>query len=129
VLANLTEMFAYRAHERDIELIVSAADAVPRALVGDATRLGQILINLTGNAIKFTERGEVAVTVTRIEPPSADPADDRVTLCFAVRDTGPGIPEDRLEAIFQSFSQPTVRSRDAMAGPVWGWPSPVSLPN
>ncbi|WP_245537314.1 hybrid sensor histidine kinase/response regulator [Thiocystis violascens] len=105
VLANLTEMFAYRAHERDIELIVSAADSVPRALVGDPTRLGQILINLTGNAIKFTERGEVAVTVTRIEPPSADPIDDQVTLCFTVRDTGPGIPENRLEAIFQSFSQ------------------------
>ncbi|WP_242523140.1 response regulator [Thiocystis minor] len=105
VLANLTEMFAYRAHERDIELIVSAAESVPRALVGDPTRLGQILMNLTGNAIKFTERGEVAVTVTRIEPPPTALNPDQVMLCFSVRDTGAGIPEDRLAAIFQSFSQ------------------------
>ena len=105
VLASLTEMFAFRAHERDVELIVSADPDVPRALIGDPVRLGQILINLTGNAIKFTERGEVAVLVSLGAAPTRTLADDELMLTLEVRDTGPGIPEDRLEAIFQAFAQ------------------------
>ncbi|NEV64746.1 hybrid sensor histidine kinase/response regulator [Thiorhodococcus minor] len=105
VLASLTEMFAYRAHERDVELIVSAEPDVPRALIGDPLRLGQILINLAGNAIKFTEHGEVAVLVSLCQAADRDPGDGAVMLCLEVRDTGPGIPLDRLETIFQSFAQ------------------------
>ncbi|MBK1718429.1 hybrid sensor histidine kinase/response regulator [Thiocystis violacea] len=105
VLASLAEMFAYRAHEKEIELILSAAPEVPRALIGDPVRLGQILINLTGNAIKFTERGEVVVTVALVDPAPRALADGEVMLNFSVRDTGPGIAEDRLDAIFQSFAQ------------------------
>jgi PAS domain S-box-containing protein len=105
VLASLTELFAYRAHEQGLELIVSAEPNVPRALVGDPVRLGQILMNLTGNAVKFTERGEVAVLVSLCATAPRPLADDEVALEIQVRDTGPGIPEDRLEAIFQSFGQ------------------------
>lgn len=105
VLADLTEMFAYRAHERDIELLISADADVPRALIGDPVRLGQILINLTGNALKFTERGEVVVTVSRVEAPPSPLDADQIMVRFAVRDTGPGIPEDRLDAILEPFSQ------------------------
>ncbi|EXJ16336.1 sensor histidine kinase [Imhoffiella purpurea] len=105
VLANLSEMFAYGAHEKEIELIVSADAGVPRALIGDPTRLGQILINLTSNAIKFTEKGEVMVSVERLDPPPDAPDPDSVMLRFQVRDTGAGIPEDRLQTVFESFAQ------------------------
>ncbi|EGV30948.1 multi-sensor hybrid histidine kinase [Thiorhodococcus drewsii AZ1] len=105
VLANLTEMFAYGAHEKEIELIVSADAQVPRALIGDSTRIGQILINLTSNAIKFTDRGEVMVSVDLVDPPPPDLVPEQTMLRIQVRDTGAGIPEDRLSAIFESFSQ------------------------
>jgi PAS domain S-box-containing protein len=108
VLANLTETFAYSAHRRDIELIVHCEPDVPRGLVGDPVRLGQILVNLTGNALKFTEHGEVAVTVGRAgaaaeSAPAA--SDGEVVLAIEVRDTGIGIAADRQAAIFDVFSQ------------------------
>ena len=107
VVANLNEMFAFQAHEKDIELITAIAPDVPTDLIGDPTRLGQVLINLTSNAVKFTAKGEVVVTVDRAAPPTDEPlADgDSVRLAIRVRDTGPGIPPDRLDAIFESFSQ------------------------
>ncbi|MEY6433522.1 response regulator [Thioalkalicoccus limnaeus] len=105
ILANLTEMFAFRAHERDIELIVSAHPEVARALIGDPVRFGQILINLTGNAIKFTERGEVAVTIELDEATAAPSNEDQIRLRCVVRDTGPGIAAERLAAILEPFAQ------------------------
>ena len=107
VVANLNEMFAFQAHEKDIELITAIAPDVPTDLIGDPTRLGQVLINLTSNAVKFTERGEVVVTVERADPPADEALADSesVRLLIHVRDTGPGIPADRLDAIFESFSQ------------------------
>ena len=104
VVANLTEMFAHKAHEKDIEFMASIDPAVPAALVGDPTRLGQILINLTGNALKFTEKGEILISVSLDRPPS-EGADDPLFLRFSVKDTGAGIPPDRLETIFDSFTQ------------------------
>ncbi len=87
---------AIRAHARGLELLFYIKENVPRVLVGDPNRLRQVLINLLGNAIKFTEKGEVLLTVEKDEGPY---------LRFLVRDTGPGIPEDKHGLLFQSFSQ------------------------
>ncbi|WPL17243.1 Signal transduction histidine-protein kinase BarA [Thiorhodovibrio winogradskyi] len=113
LMANLSEMFAYRAHEKGVELIVAIAPGTPTELIGDPTRLSQILINLTGNALKFTEQGEVQITAD-LAPDAASPStgagtgaseQDAVHLRLRVRDTGPGIAPERLEAIFEAFAQ------------------------
>jgi CheY-like chemotaxis protein len=93
---------AVRAHTKGLELIYDVQPEVPDALVGDAGRLRQVLLNLVGNAIKFTDAGEVVV---RAEV-AGDPADEGdVGLRFTVRDTGIGIPRDQQERIFRAFEQ------------------------
>ena len=89
-----------RAHEKGLELAYEVAPDVPDHLVGDAGRLRQIILNLAGNAIKFTERGEV-VTEVQVESVSRDAA----RLHFSVRDTGIGIPPDKHQMVFETFSQ------------------------
>ena len=89
-----------RADQKNLELAYEVADDVPDALMGDTTRLGQILVNLVGNALKFTETGEIIVTIVREED-----LDDEVMLHFSVADTGIGIPHDRQGAIFEVFTQ------------------------
>ena len=91
---------AQRAHSKDLELACRIAPDVPDALLGDPGRLRQVLVNLVGNAIKFTERGEVVVSV-EAEPP----VDDGVVLRFSVADTGIGIPEGKRRTIFEPFEQ------------------------
>ena len=86
--------------ERQIELLYLIEQEVPRELLGDITRLRQVLLNLVGNGIKFTEQGEVFVSVS-----VAEREGDQATLRFDVRDTGIGIPEDKQEQLFRSFSQ------------------------
>ncbi|MEZ4834524.1 MAG: ATP-binding protein [Caldilineaceae bacterium] len=81
-------------------MVYTIADGTPPVIVGDVTRLRQVLLNLVGNGIKFTEAGEVFVEVT-----SQSLGAGRHRLQFAVRDTGIGIPEDRMDRLFQSFSQ------------------------
>jgi CheY-like chemotaxis protein len=100
VLDKTLEIMAIRAHEKGLEIALRIAPDVPKALVGDPARLRQVLLNLIGNAIKFTETGEVIVRVecdTDDETPGA--------LKFAVCDTGIGIPEDARELIFAPYSQ------------------------
>jgi signal transduction histidine kinase/DNA-binding response OmpR family regulator/HPt (histidine-containing phosphotransfer) domain-containing protein len=99
-VGDMIEMFALRAHEKGIELVYHIDARVPRQLRGDPERLRQILINLIGNAIKFTHKGEV---VLRIEVESLH--DDKAVLRCSVRDTGIGIPADRQDRLFRSFSQ------------------------
>ena len=100
VLDKTLEMMAIRAHEKGLELALRIAPEIPTALVGDPARLRQVLINLIGNAIKFTEQGEVIVRIER------DPEDAAAgALRFAVCDTGIGIPEETRELIFAPYSQ------------------------
>ena len=100
MLDNINNLFADCAEEKQLGLIVAVAPDVPRNLVGDTLRLQQVLINLLGNAIKFTERGEITlkITVRHIER-------SQVRLLFSVTDTGIGISEHDLEKLFQPFSQ------------------------
>ncbi len=97
-MESAVEILAARAAEKKLDLAADIAPGIPSAIVSDVTRLRQILINLLNNAVKFTEKGEVVLSVTM---ESAAP----LTLHFAVRDTGIGIPADRLHRLFQSFSQ------------------------
>lgn len=94
------DLVAFRAAEKKINIAYTFDAAVPERVRTDPTRLGQILLNLLNNAVKFTEEGEVVLSVAA--PRSAG---DRVDLQFTVRDTGIGIPADRLDRLFKSFSQ------------------------
>ena len=95
------ELVAAGALKKGLDIAYDLDPDAPGALVGDVTRLRQVLINLLNNAVKFTERGEVVVTVTAERLDSSD----RHRVHFAVRDTGIGIPEDRTGRLFESFSQ------------------------
>jgi len=100
LVAETLKPFAVRAAAKGLALAPDVLPDVPDALVGDPTRLRQVLVNLVGNAVKFTDRGEVVVRV-EVESRSAQ----EVTLHLAVRDTGVGIPEHRRQAIFEAFTQ------------------------
>ncbi|MBK7827004.1 response regulator [Nannocystis sp.] len=100
LLEKVTEMVAVRAHEKRLTLICEIAPDVPTELVGDPTRLRQVLLNLVGNAIKFTESGEVSLHVM----PDAD-SSVPTALRFTVSDTGIGIPGEKLSRVFERFMQ------------------------
>ncbi len=101
-LADALSLFAVRAQEKNIELLLDFPLNVPRALCGDSMRLVQILTNLVNNAIKFTELGHVALAVSKIR--ESDDA-SRVTLRFSISDTGVGMNPGQLERLFLPFSQ------------------------
>jgi PAS domain S-box-containing protein len=100
VLDNLATVANVKTQEKGLELLFKRDPQVPTVLVGDALRLGQILINLTNNAVKFTEKGEIVVDIELIEKDG-----DQATVEFAVRDTGIGMTREQQAKLFQSFSQ------------------------
>ena len=100
---RLSTMFRYAAESKGLQLRVDVAPEVPTAVLGDPTRLQQVLVNLVSNALKFTRQGSVSVHVDLAVPPAPDAA--HVSLRFAVQDTGIGIAANKLNAIFEDFSQ------------------------
>ncbi len=118
VLNETLRALAHRAHKKGLELICHVRPEVPDSLMGDAGRLRQVLFNLVGNAIKFTEAGEVVVRVEQVPaqarglPPESPQGlqppglhEHLTALCFSVSDTGIGIPADKQARIFQAFEQ------------------------
>jgi len=102
-IADMLNTLGNRAHAKGLELVYDVRPEVRNALFGDVHRIRQIIVNLVGNAIKFTKSGEIVVSVEQVHE-----ADQHVTLHFSVRDTGVGVSADKLESIFQPFSQADV---------------------
>jgi two-component system, sensor histidine kinase and response regulator len=100
VIDTVIDLLALRARDKNVEPTCYVSPAVPRFLYGDPTRLQQILVNLVGNAIKFTEQGSIELRVVP-NPEISEPG----ALLFSVTDTGIGIPADKLESIFENFTQ------------------------
>ncbi len=100
VLADVTDVFCERCATKDIEFVYYIAEDVPARLLGDPVRLRQVLINLVGNAIKFTERGEILLELSMTEV-----VDGTAVLSFSVKDTGIGIEPEKRDKVFDSFYQ------------------------
>lgn len=100
VLNNLADLVSVKAQEKGIELLFAVSPDVPQDLVGDPLRLGQVLLNLVSNAVKFTEKGEIVIGVG-----CSERIDDRVVLLFEVRDTGIGLSHETVEKLFKPFQQ------------------------
>ncbi|WP_108868694.1 ATP-binding protein [Aquimarina aquimarini] len=100
LINNISRGFKIKADEKGLKYTTNILSSVPKFIVGDQLRLNQILINLLGNAIKFTQTGEVSITIKAKEINGK-----YITINFSVKDTGVGIPEDKLNNIFESFYQ------------------------
>ena len=106
LLANLVQVMRYKAQEKALQFEVILDEAIPEVLVGDSLRLNQILYNLVGNAIKFTDTGFVKIYGKKLYD-----IGDSVQLKFIVEDTGIGIPADQVEAVFESFTRVRTKER------------------
>ncbi len=111
VLDHITSLMTAKIADKGLQLNITVAPDVPNRLVGDPLRLGQILINYANNAVKFTDRGEIAITVQ-----VATMLVKEVSLRFSVRDTGIGIQADQLPLLFQSFQQADVSTTRQYGG-------------
>jgi TMAO reductase system sensor TorS len=100
IVSDTVELFRIRTRKKGLVLTISFGASVPEWVIGDPARLRQVLLNLVGNAVKFTERGEVSVSVSSMQD-----GEDRFLICFEVRDTGIGIPPESLDNIFNCFTQ------------------------
>ena len=100
VMANLATIVGDKSEEKNLEFLLDTAPNVPSYLIGDPMRLGQVLINLAGNAVKFTEKGEVMVSAELVRE-----EDDRVELRFTVSDTGIGMRQAEIDRLFEPFTQ------------------------
>jgi PAS domain S-box-containing protein len=99
VVTRSIDLFAIDAHEKGLRLYLDLPAYLPARVIGDPLRLGQVLNNLIGNAVKFTAHGEIVLTVDAVSEA------DHIRLNFRVSDTGPGMPEDQIHLLFDSFSQ------------------------
>ncbi len=100
VLYNIASMVSLKAAEKNLELIYAISEDVPKSLVGDPLRLGQILTNLANNAVKFTREGHIFINTTLV---SED--DESIRLKFSVKDTGIGISKEHMDKLFKAFTQ------------------------
>ncbi len=100
LLENVADLFNVRAEEKGVELVLDIAPDVPERVIGDPLRLGQVMNNLVGNAVKFTEHGEILIRVELLAL-----VDGISTLRFAVRDTGIGMTEEQATRLFKAFTQ------------------------
>ncbi|WP_454010699.1 histidine kinase dimerization/phospho-acceptor domain-containing protein, partial [Aeromonas sp. Marseille-Q7275] len=116
-LDSLAAMFADLAERKQLEVIINKSPAVPDFLRGDPLRLGQVLVNLVNNAIKFTERGEVEVAITLVNQYP-------MRVCFSVRDTGIGIAPEKQAQLFQPFTQLEAGNTRKYGGPGAGGKNP-----
>ena len=108
LIDQITAAFALVSHEKGIELICDLAPDVPAILNGDEGRLRQILMNLVGNALKFTHQGEVVLSISHVKNQELNAEAEAPTSCtlrFTVKDTGIGIPEEKIDQLFQHFTQ------------------------
>lgn len=100
VFDNLSTLLSEKALDKNLELLFSVDKEVPSHLLGDSLRLGQILVNLSNNAVKFTDKGEIIVSVKTVEKKS-----DQVVLQFSVKDSGIGLTQEQIGKLFKEFSQ------------------------
>jgi PAS domain S-box-containing protein len=106
VMASLSTLVAYKLADKEVDFEIAIDESIPMVLVGDAKRLNQVLMNITGNAVKFTEKGHIHLKVQPLETSA-----DKVKLRFSVEDTGIGIQADKLESVFDSFTKVINRDR------------------
>ncbi|MBF0130534.1 MAG: response regulator, partial [Alphaproteobacteria bacterium] len=111
VMEHLADLSVIKAQDKGLELLFDLGTDVPTALVGDPLRLGQVLINLVNNAVKFTEKGEITVGVHKVEEGAGD-----VFLRFEVRDTGIGLTPEQRDKLFSAFSQADVSTTRKYGG-------------
>lgn len=100
-ISDVVELFTMEAHRKELELSCVIDEGLPHIFTGDAVRIRQVLVNLVGNALKFTDRGVVTVAVTA----QSGPADGSIPVTFSVTDTGIGIPREKIESLFKPFTQ------------------------
>jgi two-component system, sensor histidine kinase and response regulator len=105
IVETTIEMFSVKAHEKGLELAYRIRPEIPGVLIGDPARLRQILVNLIGNAVKFTHRGEIELHIERAQTDRETSLDNLVELQFSVRDTGIGIDKNSLGHVFETFQQ------------------------
>ena len=114
LLAETTDVFSHKAAEKNIELNIHIDTALPRRVFGDFQRVKQVLVNLVGNAIKFTEKGEILILARQVARET--PQGDKTFLHFSVRDTGIGISPDKIGQLFQAFNQGDVSTTRKYGG-------------
>ncbi|GLU53827.1 PAS domain S-box protein [Dyadobacter frigoris] len=117
ICGQVTDMITYQAYQNDLEVLLNIASNVPRYICVDPVRLRQILINLLGNAVKFTENGEIELKVDVLKE-----SGDDTTFRFSVRDTGIGINSKNLQKIFEAFSQEDASTTKRFGGTGLGLP-------